>query len=209
MVRPEVFLNCPFDVEYHPMYEAIVFTVMALGFQIRVAKEVEDSSQSRLAKIIEIIREAPLGIHDLSRVGLDPHTGVARFNMPLELGLFLGAKAFGARAQKAKVALILDTVRDRHRDTTSDLAGNDIQYHADDPEIAAIKVRDWLAANALGRRSLPGARMLIEHYRKFTDDFPKIRDRLGHYDNVPYRDFLIIIRDWLQAAPLPQATSPH
>ena len=58
--RTEVFLNYPFDSAYLPLYQAIVFTVMALGYQIRMALEVENSGLSRLAKIVDIIRETPM-----------------------------------------------------------------------------------------------------------------------------------------------------
>ena len=42
-------------------------------------------------KICQLILESPYGIHDLSRIELDPSTQLPRFNMALELGLFLGA----------------------------------------------------------------------------------------------------------------------
>jgi len=49
---------------------------------------------------VEIIRDSQFGIHDVSRVELDDANRLPRFNMPLELGLFLRAKALahvGAR----------------------------------------------------------------------------------------------------------------
>jgi hypothetical protein len=59
-------------------------------------------------------RRSQFGIHDVSRVELDESNKLPRFNMPLELGLFLGAKSFSDEArQKKKRCLILDS--DPHR----------------------------------------------------------------------------------------------
>jgi hypothetical protein len=89
-----VFINCPFDVEYTPLFEAVVFAINDAGFRAKCARERLDSSQLRLQKIIELISSSRYSIHDLSRTGLDDTTSLPRFNMPLELGIDLGCKAF-------------------------------------------------------------------------------------------------------------------
>src|SRR5688572_15103800 len=91
-----VFINCPFDDDYWPMLEAIVFTVLACGFRPRSALEELDSGTVRLNKIERIIRACKYGIHDLCRVEPGAQTKLPRFNMPFELGLDIAAKAFGA-----------------------------------------------------------------------------------------------------------------
>jgi hypothetical protein len=40
-----VFINCPFDPEYAPIFEAIVFAVNDAGFRPKCARERLDSSQ--------------------------------------------------------------------------------------------------------------------------------------------------------------------
>ncbi|PWR21554.1 hypothetical protein [Zavarzinia compransoris] len=202
---PEVFLNCPFDDAYRPLYQAIVFTVMALGYQVRMALEIEDSAQSRLAKIVGIIRETPYGIHDISRAGVDPDSGLARFNMPLELGLFLGAKAYGGTVQQRKIALILDTERHRYQRFISDIAGNDIQAHKDDPRNVVTKVRNWLATHAGAGTAVLGGAGVFAHYQRFLVDLPAIQDRLGHDDDLPFVDYQTVVRHWLAGSPLPDA----
>jgi hypothetical protein len=57
--------------------------------------EADDSSENRLAKIQAIIEECQFGIHDISRTEVDGDPPLPRFNMPLELGLFLRAKRYG------------------------------------------------------------------------------------------------------------------
>ena len=97
-----VFVNCPFDAEYRPLFRAIVFAIHDCGFAARSALEVTDASQVRIDKISAIIASSKFGLHDISRTELDSATGLPRFNMPLELGLFLGAKRFGTGKQKAE-----------------------------------------------------------------------------------------------------------
>jgi hypothetical protein len=64
----------------------------------------------RIGKIARIIRECQWGIHDISRTEPNP-SGLPRFNMPLERGIFLGARWFRDRPQKRKSCLIRDVYR--------------------------------------------------------------------------------------------------
>lgn len=103
-----VFINCPFDRRYRKLFHAIVFTVHDCGYIARSAYEIAPTSPLRMIKIPQIIAECRLGIHDLSRTEVDRKTKLPHFNMPLELGIFLGAKQFGRGRQKTKIALVLD-----------------------------------------------------------------------------------------------------
>src|SRR5690349_14391733 len=87
-----VFINCPFDRDYKLLFEAIVFTVFDCGFRPRCALETDDGGQVRMEKIFGLIANSRLAINDLCRVDLDSTTNLPRFNMPLELGIFLGAQ---------------------------------------------------------------------------------------------------------------------
>jgi hypothetical protein len=100
-----VFINCPFSPEYQPIFQALLFSVYACGYRPRGALEISDSTQNKLSKIEGIIQQCRFGIHDISFVSLDRKTKLPRFNMPFELGLFFGAKLFGPRQQKRKIAL--------------------------------------------------------------------------------------------------------
>src|SRR3989442_598150 len=103
-----VFINCPFDEHYRPLRDALIFTIQDCGFIPRCALEVDNSGEVRIDTILRLIRESKYGIHDISRIEIDRINGLPRFNMPFELGLFLGARKFGVREQKSKSALILD-----------------------------------------------------------------------------------------------------
>ena len=81
--RDNVFINCPFDYGYRPIFNALVFAIFDLGFTARCAREVADSGEVRIAKIERIIEECKFGIHGISEVRLDAVNNLTRFNMPL------------------------------------------------------------------------------------------------------------------------------
>lgn len=103
-----MFINCPFDDKYRALFHALIFGIYACGFRARSARELDDGGQTRIDKLYGLIDACRYGVHDLSRTELDKTHRLPRFNMPLELGIFLGAKRFGGRRQKEKRLLILD-----------------------------------------------------------------------------------------------------
>jgi hypothetical protein len=103
---------------------------------------------------------------------IDPATKLPRFNMSLELGLFLAAKTFGTGRQKQKVALILDHSAYRYRAALSDISGQDISFHMGDPRKAIREVRDWLDTCQGGAYSLPGGEHIGDQYQRFYEQLP-------------------------------------
>jgi len=167
-----VFLNCPFDEDFEKIQKAIVFTITDCGFRVRCSLEEDDSGSVRMEKIIRLIEESSLGIHDISRTELDAKNGLPRFNMPFELGLFLGARELGTKRQKQKRCLILDVERYRFQKFLSDIGGQAPKMHANDPEKAIKVVRNWLSSKSDKR--IPGAKKMVERFRQFLADLPEI-----------------------------------
>jgi hypothetical protein len=97
-----VFINCPFDQDYEEFFKAIFFTVFKCGFILRCAKEIQGSNRIRIRKIFSLIDQSKYAIHDISRIGLDSTSYLPRFNMPLELGIFIGCNEFGSKRHKEK-----------------------------------------------------------------------------------------------------------
>ena len=159
-----VFVNCPFDSAYKSLFDAMVFAIHDCGFIARCALEEEDASQVRIDKIYNIIAHCRYGIHDISRTELDEITGLPRFNMPLEFGVFLGAKKFGTAEQKKKNCLVLDKEQYRYQKFISDIAGQDIQAHDNSPEEIVTVVRNWLR-NASNREKIPSPSIIWDHYQ--------------------------------------------
>lgn len=63
-----VFINCPFDSSYDPLFNAIVFAVHDCGFIPRCAKEFQGSKGDILEKICDAIGECRYGVHDISHI---------------------------------------------------------------------------------------------------------------------------------------------
>ena len=191
-----VFVNCPFDKDYSQLFKAIVFAITHCGFYVRCALEEPDSSQNRLFKIMDIISECKYSIHDISRVEVDTNTNLPRFNMPLELGVFIGAKCFGSRDQKAKKCLILDAEPFRYRQSISDISGLDIDYHHNNKKKAITCVRNWLASNS-GERRLCSGSLIYKDYLVFHRALPGIcnQDNLDRRE-LTFQDYNYLVNEW-------------
>ncbi len=197
-----VFINCPFDREYAPIFDAIVFAVHDCGFQARCALEEDDGARVRVDKIYDIIEDCRLGIHDLSRTELDDDSRLPRFNMPLELGVFLGARRFGGKRQPRKRCLILDRERFRYQAYISDIAGQDIKEHHDDPSEAIAVVRNWLSYYAPEEVMLPGGLKITERYGRFLAELPHMLEEVSIDESeLIYNDFTTLLVGWLRANP--------
>ena len=194
-----VFINCPFDDEYKSLFNAMVFAIHDCSFVARSAQEAEDGSQVRIDKIYKIIAECRYGIHDLSRTELDGETCLPRFNMPLELGVFLGAKRYGNEDQQKKNCLILDKERYRYQKFISDIAGQDIRSHDNNTEEVINLVRDWLS-HASKRTLIPSGSSIWDRYQEFQSDLPRmIQENELNLDRLTFRDYVTLLSSWLKA----------
>jgi len=192
-----VFINCPFDDDYAPLFEAIVFAINDAGFRPKCARERLDSSQIRLQKIIELIAASRYSIHDLSRTALDATNALPRFNMPLELGIDLGCKAFNPNCAD-KSFLIFDSEQYRFQKFVSDIGGQDIHQHGNSAKAAVARVRDWLRTES-GRTDLPGGAAIYSRYENFRADQPAICAELKlDLAQLTFLDFSYTIARWLE-----------
>lgn len=190
-----VFINCPFDTEYKHLFRAMVFTIQACGFTPRCALEESGTDDIRILKILGIMDECGLGIHDLSRTesNLD---GLPRFNMPLELGIFIGAKHFGNDQNKKKRYLVLDREAFRYQAYISDLGGQDIQRHNDTIEGMVSALRSWLGHRTT--RKLPGGTYIFNKYQQFLELLPEMCDELKQTtDELNFLDYTSLVSGWI------------
>jgi hypothetical protein len=196
-----VFVNCPFDDAFQPLFRAIIFAIVACDFTPRCALERLDGAEYRLDKIAGMIGASDWGIHDISRVEVDQDNPIPRFNMPLELGIHLGARLLGDTPHRRKRALILEAEAHRYDRTLSDISGQDVAHHANDPARAIAAVRDFF--NDHRRRSsppLPGGAALAEDYERVRNDIgPRIaaETRLGAWNALSFRDYVDVLASGL------------
>lgn len=120
-----VFLNIPYDHRFESLCLAYICGLACFGLVPRATIEIP--GDRRLDRIIDLIRQCPFSLHDLSRVQLDrnkPRT--PRFNMPFELGLVVSRQKL---ADRSHAWYVFETVRRRVEKSLSDLAGTDVYIH--------------------------------------------------------------------------------
>lgn len=194
-----VFINCPFDEEYQELWVASVFAVVACGFNARCALEVDNGGQPRIEKLLDIIRDCKFGIHDISRIELDPVNNLPRFNMPLELGLFLGAKCFGGADQGEKVQMIQDSEKFRYQKFISDLAGMDMKAHANNPRKVIANIHSVLKTSTK-RTTIPAKKRLHVSYDGFRTALPELLDQEDlDLDEILFAELENLIIAWVNA----------
>ena len=168
-----VFINCPFDDGYESLFQAIVFTVIYCGFIPRCAKERSDDGEVRIHEIYAMILDCRYGIHDISYAREDPKTKLARFNMPYELGLFIGCKKFGNKEQKRKSCRILEKKANSYDKFLSDIGGQDIRAHNNNPQDASKHVRDFLSEKTK-RITIPSPSIVWKGYQLYMRQAPRM-----------------------------------
>jgi hypothetical protein len=194
-----VFINCPFDPDFKPLFRAIVFTVILSGYHPRCALDSTDGAEVRMGKIAKMLGDCDWGIHDLSRVEVAAG-GVPRFNMPMELGVHLGARLLGEKRHRRKRALILDAVAHRYDEALSDISGQDIETHGNDPREAIRCVRNWLSEHRAHKAvPLPGVRAMQDDYEQFQAEVGALlaARRLDPLDQLTHSDHMFAVRDWI------------
>ena len=164
-----VFINCPFDPTYLPMLRCTLFTIIYCGLKPRIAAEREDSGEVRVRKIITLIKESKYSIHDLSRIEPLKKGELPRFNMPFELGIDIGCREASQGKLSQKKCLILERDRYRYQRVLSDISGNDIRAHGEDPEKLVRQLRNWLVTAV--NPYLPSGTQIWDAYNEFNAVF--------------------------------------
>jgi hypothetical protein len=196
-----VFINCPFDKDYEPILQAILFCVIYVGFDPRIAKENNDSGAMRLDKIRNLIENSCYSIHDLSRCQATEKGEHFRLNMPFELGIDYGCRQYFGNGRENKRFLILEENMYRYQATISDLSGCDIQAHGGEFQKAVRQVRNWLVSEAAA--TADGATRILGAYIDFQEWY--YEDQLGRgfsdedVQNYPTRELLDAMKTWIAA----------
>ena len=119
--------------------------------------------------------------------------------MPLELGLFLGARKFGGRAYASKKALILDRENHRYQAFISDIAGQDIHSHNGEVRQTIECVATWLRDEA-GDPDVPGGRAIATEFERFRAGLPGIAaSKRMEPDELTFKDLTAIAATWILA----------
>ncbi|MDT0650849.1 hypothetical protein [Autumnicola edwardsiae] len=193
-----VFINCPFDKDFKPLLKALIFELIYLGFSPKLSQTLSSSS-IRVNQIKSLIKNCKYSIHDLSRSKAMKKGELPRFNMPYELGLDIGALEYGSRKLKTKRILILETNKYHYQKVISDIAGQDIENHNDDPKTLITKVRNWFSAN-FTEETIAGPSEIWIAYNQFIDDLNSSLSLTYAEDEIqemPIGDFIKFSTDWV------------
>lgn len=177
-----IFINCPFDNEYITLLRPIIFTVVYLGYNPRIALESSDSGKPRLEKLLDLIRESKYSIHDLSRLQANKAKDFFRLNMPFELGLDYSSKHFDSNLNSKKF-LILETEQYDYMKALSDINGLDIKSHKDLPEQAVDCIVSWFT-ETVGLRKIGSPLKIWYEFMEFNTSLyeEKLNIYLENYD---------------------------
>ena len=188
-----VFINCPFDADFEAAFDAIFFAVVCSGYCPRSALETGSVGVPRLDRIASGIFGSKYSIHDLSRCRGEGTEQLARFNMPLELGMAM-ARAFAPGSSKRLRHEWLVMVPEGHvyLKFISDLAAYDPVRHDGTGESIVPQVMSWLATRDDAVEAPPAYRVV--------EELPAYRARKallqgqwkGH---VPWADLVLAARD--------------
>lgn len=194
-----VFINCPFDADYLPLARILVFSVLRCGFRPRMATERSDSGEVRVEKIRGLIQSSRFSVHDLSRMEPLRPDDLPRFNMPFELGLDLGCRYYGIARLRSKQCLILEKERYRYQKVLSDISGNDIRAHHNDPEQLVQELRDWL--RVASGEALPPAARLWDQFNLFKDRLETSLRYLGYSERdmqaLEMSEYVSFVHSWM------------
>jgi hypothetical protein len=163
-----VFLNCPFDDLFAPLFHAAVLTIGALGFTPRCARESEGEAESRIDRIAKGLRESKYSIHDLSRFQGEGPEKLSRFNMPLELGMALSMRYHGKVSGTAHNWMALVPPGFVHQKFISDLGGFDPPMHDQTPVTVIKAIAGWLTVQPDYSEPAPKAKTILASYPTFV-----------------------------------------
>lgn len=193
-----VFINCPFDKDYEPILQAMLFCIVYLKFNPLLATIRNDGGENRLEKIKSLIEISKYSIHDLSRSQARRKGEHARMNMPFELGMDYGCREYFGDAHAEKTILILEEKKYRHQIAISDLAGFDVEAHAGDYQTAVRKIRNWLVSEA--GIDAPGASAILGKYADFQEWYYEKQLAAGFSDediqDYPTAELLDAMKEW-------------
>jgi hypothetical protein len=194
-----VFVNCPFDDQYNDLLKPLLFTIIKIGLEPRIASERLDSGEVRFEKIIELVKESKYGVHDLSRCRSSKENEYSRFNMPFELALDLACKEFSSdKKTNEKTFLILEEEKYSVQKTLSDLSFSDTECHKGEPEELVYKVRNWFRKTGYNKIESPSS--IWDAYNYFYADLFNKKKKEGFskkaIERLPIVEFLEEIKMW-------------
>jgi len=183
-----VFINCPYDAEFEPTFDAILFATACCGFMPRSALESGTVAESRMERIVQAIFSSKYSIHDLSRCRGEGGELLARFNMPLELGIAMARRYMAPKQKAPHDWLLLVPEGHLYLKFVSDLAGFDPIRYDGNLESVVPGVMAWLATRP-GAFETPTPEAVLAELPRFR--LEKARLQKAWRGNLPWADLVL------------------
>jgi hypothetical protein len=169
----------------------MVFAIQACGFTPRCALETTNANDVRILKIIDLIGDCQYGIHDISLADV-------RFNMPLELGVFIGAILFGDPLHQSKQYIVFEGTAYSSKKYLSDLAGQDPMAHEKSPDKIITCVCKWLTDKTDNPDTIPHPSHFIKEYKRFQKALPAICKKMRRtVRELTFLQYSSLVNAWL------------
>jgi len=198
MDENNVFINCPFDNQYFTLLKPLLFTLNYIDLNPQLS-ETSDSGEIRLHKIKGMMAASKYSIHDLSRMEPLKKNDLPRFNMPFECGIDFGIKLNDPETYQEKRFLILEKEQYRYQRVISDISGNDIKAHKNNPEQIIKVVRDWFKPSM---RNIPMYKEIWLAYNEFDYDYEQILTADGYnpkdINSITFSDIIENMSAWIE-----------
>ena len=183
-----VFINCPYDAEFEPTFNAILFSTVCCGLIPRSALESGSVAVPRMERIVRSIFSSKYSIHDLSRCRGEGSEQLARFNMPLELGIAMARRFMASRTAQQHDWLLLVPEGHGYLKFVSDLAGFDPLRHDGRIESVVPTVVSWLATRPdVDRAATP--KEVLSALPQFQAEKARLREDWG--EKIPWSDLVL------------------
>jgi len=179
-----VFINCPYDDDYKPIFDALLYAVVVCGFTPTSALSVAEPGKPRMERIANSLRESKYSIHDLSRCRGEGDENLARFNMPLELGIAMGQKYYSDGEQGDHDWCLLVIRDSNYKRFLSDLAGYDPKEYTGDVETAVQAIMSWLVVTRDAKPDIPSPRAVLDTMNDYNQAIAELRNDWG--EDVPW-----------------------
>src|ERR1035437_2983490 len=168
----QVFLNYPFDEDADDLSLAMHFAVIAAGLLPVCAKDLTAPDRPRIEMLVGAITNCQYSAHDFSRCTGEGTANLARFNMPVEMGMAL-FHALQNQRRDHRCAFFVAAQHD-YRRFASDLAGLDpFQYDTDITVVA--QMYEWLR-DTVGAAFIPKPTIEVtEKYHTLINRMARLR----------------------------------
>lgn len=165
----QVFLNYPFDDEAYETSISMHFAVVAAGLLPVCARDFP-SGRTRIQMLGDALANCQYSAHDFSRLRGEGDQNLARFNMPLEMGMAL-YRSLQPHSASHHCAFFVPSPFE-YLAAISDLRGLD-PLHYQDPNELVTETYGWLTKID---RTVVNPRSIAE----IQDIYYKFRERLDH-----------------------------